>query len=120
MSNSAQAAPRTRAPGGRHRPSVRTTMVWVGTLACAAALAIGGGLSLQMAAGQDPALGPKAQAGERSKGTPGRRLVNTTTVVRRRLTAPAPTATGAGGPATTPPPTPQPAPVPAPVQTSTS
>jgi len=63
MKQTAQPAnPSARAAAVRRRPSVRATTLKVAALSCAAAVAIGGGLSLQLAHGNDPALGPKASA----------------------------------------------------------
>lgn len=120
----------------RPRPSTRSTVAWVAALACAAAFAIAGLLSLQMAAGADPALGPSSQGTRSAPVERGRKIVKTTVVVRRRPTesaaigsdpqASAPTAAASPAPAPSasaappPAPAPTPAPAPAPVQTSTS
>ena len=105
------------------RPSTLATTLRVAALSGAAALAIWGGLSLQLAAGDDPALGPK-KAAANTPAAPEKRVM--TTVVKR-MPKPTPTETPAQPPATTttptapaPTPTVAPAPAPAPVQTSTS
>jgi hypothetical protein len=46
----------------RKRPSVRAMTAKVTAIAVAAAIAITGGLAVQMAQGHDPALRPKAKA----------------------------------------------------------
>ncbi len=76
------------------------TLSWVLVLSLVVALAIAGGLALQMAVGRDPALGPKRIA-----------------ATAQPVNVPTPTAT-APAPAATP--APAPAPVPTPVQTTTS
>ena len=101
------------------RPSTLSTTVRVAALSGAAALAIWGGLSLQLAAGGDPALGPKQAAAQ-----PERRVVTTTVIKPEQQPTPPEPATSPTPPAPTPSaaPTlaPAPAPAPAPVQTSTS
>jgi hypothetical protein len=46
----------------RRRISTRSLTAKLAAVSAAGALAIGGGLAVQMAHGSDPALGPKAQA----------------------------------------------------------
>jgi hypothetical protein len=124
-------------PGAaRRRPSRGRAIVRVLALSVAAAVAVWALLSLQLAAGRDPVLGPKASA-TIAEPSPPRKIVKTTVVVRRipapaasapatvPAAAPAPAAPAAAASAPAPvttvsAPTPAPAPAPAPVQTSTS
>ena len=55
----------------RKRLRLTRTMFRVGLLSLALAIAIFGGLSLQMAAGHDPALGPKLEASRAEPVAPG-------------------------------------------------
>jgi hypothetical protein len=117
----------------RRPPSVRYTTLWMTLLSIGGALVIWIGLSIQMAAGNDPALGPKAATVTGATHSRPRRIVHTTVLVKRTPAAPAP-ATGATAvpapvaPASSssppsapaPVPAPAPAPAPAPVQTTTS
>jgi hypothetical protein len=114
----------------KRRPSVRSTMVKVAALSCAAAVAVGGGLSLQLAHGNDPALGPKVDAITAARKARPKRIIKTTVVRKEMAPKPSP-ATGAAPttssvPTTSAPAAPAapapvaPAPAPAPVTTSAS
>jgi hypothetical protein len=78
----------------RRRPSTRTLTTRVAALASAAALALGAGLSWQLANGADPALGPKAQAAQQSGPS---RIVKTVVVKRIQESGSAGSAGSAGG-----------------------
>lgn len=127
----------TRAGTSKARPPrlrLRRGLLRVGVLSGAASVVIMGGLSLQLSAGHDPALGPKLAATRAQPSDRPRRIIKTQ-VVRRVNEAP-PSTTGSamppGGsagassapvaPATpaAPATAPAPAPAPAPVQTTTS
>jgi hypothetical protein len=63
MSDARSATPRGARPrsrAARRRPSITNLTIKIGVLAAAATVAIGGALAVQMAGGNDPALGPKA------------------------------------------------------------
>lgn len=99
----------------RRRLSTRAVTTRVAALAGAATLALGAGLSWQMAHGADPALGPQATA----QSTQQPRRVVKTLVIRRVQTPSAGSAASSGGStgATT---TPAVSAAPTPVTTSTS
>lgn len=123
------------AAGGRvkryGRPSRSKTLAKVAAASACAFVAIFGGLSMQMASGKDPALGPKAQALVALKSQrPHKRVIKRTVIVRKvypveqqqQSSSSVATGTGYSAPAASAPAysAPAPAPAPAPVTTSTS
>jgi hypothetical protein len=93
------------------RPRLALGTVFRRMLALTAALtvAIGAGLSIQLAAGHDPALGPKLEAQRRTQQSTANGVATTSQANAGVVVVPTQTATPV-----------QTAPAPAPVQTSTS
>lgn len=118
--------PRAAARGHARRRVILRTLA-ASAVACTA---IFGGLSLQLAAGQDPALAPKARMIAAARdAAPNKRIIKKTTIVRKihpaEPVAPAPSApsSSAGyssGYSASSVPAPAPAPAPAPVVTASS
>jgi hypothetical protein len=97
-------------------------MAVIASVSAVAFTVIFGGLAHQMAAGRDPALGPKARALAAARDqAPNRRIVRRTIIVRKVHRA-GPAGPGAAvavpAPTAAPPPPPVPVPQPAPVVTS--
>jgi hypothetical protein len=119
----------------RRRRSLTTTIAVVASVSAAGFFAIFGQLSSQMAASNDPALGPKARAVAQASRPPVNRRIIKRTVIVRKVHDPAPavaSSPSSGGspapaqsaaPATSSPPAvvqQAPAPAPAPVVTRAS
>ena len=106
----------TRSRTARRR-SLPATVLAIAALSGGGFAAISGGLAYQMAAGQDPALGPKARTA--SAQPAHRRIVRRTIIVRKvRDAGTAPSSAPANTPA--PVSAPAPAPPPAPIVTKVS
>ena len=105
----------TRPPRRRSLPA---TVAAIASLSGVAFTGIFGGLSYQMAASRDPALGPKARALVAAGQPPSRRIIRRTIIVRK-VHEPGPASSGAPV-ARRPRPPPAPVPAPAPVVTKVS
>jgi hypothetical protein len=105
--------PTNRTRTRRRLPPLRSTIFRVAAVSGAAFLVLLGGLSIQMAVGRDPALGPKAQASAK-RPVITRRIIRRTVVVRkvqRSHGAGTPAAPSVAPQSAPPAPSPPPAPV---------
>lgn len=108
----------------RPRRSLLATVLVIASLSAVGSAGIFGALGYQMAAGRDPALGPKARALAAAQDqAPNRRIVRRTIVVRKvHDPGAAPSTASPSAPSPPPPPAaaPEPVPAPAPVVTKVS
>ena len=108
----------------RRRRSLRGTVGVIGSVSALTFAVLFGGLSQQMAASKDPALGPKARALAAALNQPPKRRIVRRTVTIRKVHESGPAASAppaqVQAPPTAAPVAPAPAPPPAPVVTSVS